>query len=81
MGVTPAHAFAQIDATDLAAFDGDPSFFGSLGQGIERPLGRALLISSHHGPISLCREVPWRLLPGQSEDPTALPFCQSGLTP
>jgi len=39
MGVTPPHAFAQVDAPDLAAFDPDPGFFSGLGQRIERPLG------------------------------------------
>ena len=38
MGVTPAHAFPQVDAPDLAAFDLDPSCFGGLGQRIECPL-------------------------------------------
>ena len=31
MSATPPHAFAQIDAPDLAAFDLDPSLFGGLG--------------------------------------------------
>jgi len=39
MGVTPPHAFAQIDASDLAAFDPDPGCFGGLGQRTQRPLG------------------------------------------
>jgi hypothetical protein len=39
MGVTPADAFTQIDAPDLAAFHLDPGCFGGLDQRIERPLG------------------------------------------
>jgi hypothetical protein len=39
MGVTPAHAFTQIEAPDLTPFDGNAGFLGSLSQGIETPLG------------------------------------------
>jgi hypothetical protein len=72
MGVTPAHSFVQINTTDLTAFDDNAGFFGSLGQGIERPLGRALLVPGNHRPIGLCREVSWWCLRGQGKDAAAL---------
>src|SRR6266568_4694950 len=79
MGATPAHSFSQIDAPDLAAFDSDPRFLGCLRQRIERPLGRALLVSGHHGPIGLRLQVPRRRLLDEGENPAALPFRQPGL--
>jgi len=81
MGVTPAHSFPQGDAPDLAAFDLDPSFFGCLGQRIERPLGRALLVSGHHGPIGLRLQVPRRRLFDQDENAAALLLRQPRLAP
>jgi len=79
MGVTPPHAFAQIDAPDLAAFDPYPGFFGSLGQRIKRPPGGSLPVSGYHRPIGLRREVPWRRLLDQGENPAVLPLRQPGL--
>ncbi len=46
MGATPAHAFAQIDAPDLTAFDLDPGFFVNAGVILRRDNFDPLLMFS-----------------------------------
>jgi hypothetical protein len=67
MRVTPAHTLAHQDATDLAAFDDDPSFFGHPRQGIQTPLGLSLFLAGHHRSISLCVQPPWWCLAHQRD--------------
>src|SRR5437667_10162659 len=42
---TPSHPFALENASDLTPFDLDPGFVCGLGQGIQAPLRRGLLVS------------------------------------
>ena len=80
MRLSPAHPFAQEDTTDLAAFDRDAHLFGGLGQRIEAPLRRALLIAGHHRPIPLCHQPPWGRLTHQRDDLAVIGGCQSTAT-
>jgi len=76
---TPPHPFAPENASDLTPFDLDPSFVCGLGQGIQAPLRRGLLVSRFQGSIPLSLQRPWSRFFCQGNDPAAFCFGETSM--
>jgi hypothetical protein len=74
MDPSPAHAFFEQNAPDLAALDGDALLVSGADQGVQRPLGRFGGIVRNQLSISLAHGPARGRLGHQGDELTAFPF-------
>jgi hypothetical protein len=68
----PAHSLGLQDPADLAAAHGDALGLGGLGQRVQGPLRRLLLVGGDQGAVGLAHQPPGRVAANQGDDPSAL---------